>query len=342
VSGLRHEDERSGRASDVRWQQEHLRALQLVEMAPIGMGIARYEVRDGSLRFVIVDANPAARALLGRGAVGSDFCDLLDAGLGTDLRDRCVDVLLTGTVWRSDVARSQARPERVLLVYVFPMGRGAVGLSIEDVTERARAASALRHQALHDGLTGLPNRRHYVDRLRRALDEAERRRADVAVLVLDLNRFKQINDAMGHHHGDRLLVMLAERLRTNLRECDVIARLGGDEFALVLTRGGPAVARAVAARALGIVHEPFDVDGVRHSVTASIGIAVYPHDGDDADHLTRLADAAMYAAKRNGGGVVVHRSGLQGGPEALADEELPNGEKHQEKEDDGNEGDDAR
>jgi diguanylate cyclase (GGDEF)-like protein len=309
VSGLTQEGGRPGERPDVRLEHDHRRAQLLVEMAPIGMGVARYEVHDGALRFVLVDVNPAARALLGPDPIGANLCDLLDTGGDTDLRDRCVDVMLTGTVWRSEVARSQARSGRVLLVYVFPVGRGAVGLSIEDVTERTLAASALRHQALHDGLTGLPNRRLFADRLRRGLDDARHEGASVSVLMLDLDRFKQINDALGHHHGDRLLIELGERLRTNLRECDLVARLGGDEFALILTTGDADAARRVADRALHLVDEPFDIDGHRHSVTASIGIAVFPDHGESADQLTRRADEAMYAAKRRGGGVVLFGEG---------------------------------
>ena len=282
----------------------------LVEHAPIGMCVVAYSVADGAGRFTITSANPAAGAALGSPTVGEELTELARTDTRTSLRDRCLDVLLTGQPWRTDHAVVAAQPGRVFLLYVFRLGHGTLGVSLEDVTDRAEQASQLRYQALHDGLTGLANRRLFGDRLRRCLDEGRRAGTRVALLMLDLNRFKQVNDTLGHDHGDRLLAAFGHRLRALVRDCDTIARLGGDEFGLLLA--GPALdlatARRVAQRALGCLDEPFEIDGHVHRLGASVGIALYPDHGDDPEVLTKRADAAMYAAKRAGGGFRVHRA----------------------------------
>jgi diguanylate cyclase (GGDEF)-like protein len=139
------------------------------------------------------------------------------------------------------------------------------------------------------------------------LREARRSGHGLALLLMDLNQFKEVNDQLGHHHGDRLLAGVAARLRDSLRECDTVARLGGDEFALLLTDGSGVVgARAVAQKVLQCLSEPFDLDGMAISARASIGIALSPDHGDDDESLLRRADIAMYKAKRAGGGVAVY------------------------------------
>jgi diguanylate cyclase (GGDEF)-like protein len=145
------------------------------------------------------------------------------------------------------------------------------------------------------------------DRLRHGLRESRRTGRTIALLLLDLNQFKEVNDQFGHHHGDRLLVAVANRLRDSLRECDTVARLGGDEFALLLADGSElAGARAVAHKVTQCLREPFVLDGMTISIKASVGIAVSPDHGDDVETLTRRADMAMYKAKRAGGGTAVY------------------------------------
>ncbi len=174
------------------------------------------------------------------------------------------------------------------------------------MTERARRLEELERLALHDALTGLPNRLLLDDRLRQGLLQAQRRGEPLAVLLLDLNGFKQVNDTLGHHMGDRLLQQLAPRLAGPLRKSDTLARLGGDEFAVLLApptdleEAGRAAERLVASLA-----EPFTIDGARLEVGASVGVALYPDHGVDAAELLRRADAAMYAAKRSGLGFAV-------------------------------------
>lgn len=169
-----------------------------------------------------------------------------------------------------------------------------------DITDRKTQQAQLEHQALHDALTGLPNRTLLVDRLDHALCAARRDRMAVALLLLDLNRFKDINDTLGHRVGDKVLSEVAERLAKPLRESDTVARLGGDEFAILL----PAMAdleraRNVATRLLESLDEPFQVENLSLEVGASIGIALYPVHAEDGARLLQCADVAMYAAKHN-------------------------------------------
>jgi diguanylate cyclase (GGDEF)-like protein len=155
------------------------------------------------------------------------------------------------------------------------------------------------HQALHDSLTGLPNRVLFQDRIDLALAEARRTAGRAAVLLLDLDRFKEINDALGHASGDDLLTQLTDRLRHTLRETDTIARLGGDEFGIVMRVNGPEDVHDAAARIHAVLEEPFEIGGLELEVGASIGGVLFPDDALDADTLVRYADVAMYAAKRN-------------------------------------------
>jgi diguanylate cyclase (GGDEF)-like protein len=153
-----------------------------------------------------------------------------------------------------------------------------------------------RYQALHDPLTDLPNRTLFQDRTGVALRTAARSGATVAVLLLDLNRFKEVNDTLGHHYGDDLLLQVAGRLRESLREADSVARLGGDEFAVLLPISGWEEALAATQRVGAALHEPFSTYDIALDVDASIGVAL-AEPGDDVETLLRHADVAMYEAK---------------------------------------------
>jgi diguanylate cyclase (GGDEF)-like protein len=174
--------------------------------------------------------------------------------------------------------------------------------SIRDITARKQAESALEHQALHDALTDLPNRVLLHDRLQQAIRAAERDHTAVALLIMDLDRFKEVNDTFGHHTGDLLLEQLGERLGGVLRGSDTIARLGGDEFAVLLPTASVEDANHIAGRLREVLEEPFSLGGLQLEIDASIGIALSPEHGTDADTLLRRADVAMYIAKRNGSG----------------------------------------
>jgi len=165
-----------------------------------------------------------------------------------------------------------------------------------------RQAEQNRHQALHDALTGLPNRILFGDRVRLAILAAARARTGLAVLMLDLDRFKEINDTLGHACGDLLLQEVGKRLEATVREGDSVARLGGDEFGLLLPRSSEAAVVEVVTRIRGSVERPFILRGLPVSVEASVGIAFYPDDGGDVEVLLQRADAAMYVAKGNNSG----------------------------------------
>jgi diguanylate cyclase (GGDEF)-like protein len=158
----------------------------------------------------------------------------------------------------------------------------------------------VRRLAATDELTGLPNRRHFNERLADALDRAGREQQRLALLLIDLDRFKELNDALGHHAGDLVLAQVGPRLRVHLRTDDELARLGGDEFAVLLQTGGGA--EHVAQRLLRALDASFTIDGVDVRVGGSIGIALYPDDGTDATTLLQRADVAMYQAKASGTG----------------------------------------
>ncbi|HVM39988.1 MAG TPA: diguanylate cyclase, partial [Acidimicrobiia bacterium] len=175
-----------------------------------------------------------------------------------------------------------------------------------DITERRRAEEALRYQALHDSLTGLPNRVLLQDRLRHAIATAERSGEPLGLLLLDLDQFKEINDTLGHDHGDRLLQQIGSRLRRVLRENDTIARLGGDEFAVIVPGADRVGCERVAGKIEQALEEPFPLEDMTVQARASVGIAVFPDQGTDAETLIQRADVAMYVAKRKGGGVAVY------------------------------------
>jgi diguanylate cyclase (GGDEF)-like protein/PAS domain S-box-containing protein len=177
---------------------------------------------------------------------------------------------------------------------------GTYGIA-RDVSSRKRAEEVIYHQAYHDILTGLPNRTLFKDRLGLALHQARRKRAELAVMFVDLDRFKLVNDTLGHVQGDALLQQVAGRLKECLRQGDTLARQGGDEFTLVLPElRDREDARIVAAKFLERLHQPFDLDGHEVHISASIGIAVYPEHGETLDELLRHADIAMYQVKGRG------------------------------------------
>lgn len=181
-------------------------------------------------------------------------------------------------------------------------GRLARFSLVQDVTERQQLHQQLLHQAHHDMLTGLPNRLLLLDRMEQALASAARRHRKVAVICLDLDRFKQINDTYGHAVGDLCLREMAERLRSRLRATDTVARSGGEEFTIVAGDLATVTdAERIADDLLHSVRKPFVVDQYPIDMTGSFGIALFPDHGEDAATLWRSADAAMYRVKRSGG-----------------------------------------
>lgn len=173
-----------------------------------------------------------------------------------------------------------------------------VSTQIATAIERKQAEIRLQHLALHDVLTGLPNRELFRDRLNTALIRAQRQQGRMALLYIDLDEFKEVNDGFGHAIGDLLLRQVANRLTSCVRESDTVARIGGDEFVIVLDEiGAPEDAALVAAKIRAVLASPFELAHHRVPISSSIGIAVHPEDGADSETLKRRADAAMYEDK---------------------------------------------
>jgi diguanylate cyclase (GGDEF)-like protein len=201
-------------------------------------------------------------------------------------------------VWRTAFASV------LILVLSGLLGRLSWQLALSRLHERESAldhARRVEYLAYHDGLTGLPNRGMFSKLLNQSISDAHRYERTLAVAFLDLDRFKQINDSLGHEAGDQLLQDVSVRLRACVRESDTVARLGGDEFVVLLTGlENPAEAAAVAQKLLTIVARPFNLCGQEFRITVSIGISTYPQDGLDEQMLTKNADIAMYQAKALG------------------------------------------
>ncbi|MEO7497580.1 MAG: EAL domain-containing protein [Massilia sp.] len=171
-----------------------------------------------------------------------------------------------------------------------------------DISERKASEKQIQFLAHHDALTGLPNRFVCAERLKVSIQQARRTGKKVAVMFVDLDRFKNINDSLGHHVGDALLCSVSQRLASILREGDTVSRLGGDEFVIILAEVTSAekVGKFVEQRLMPALRAPHDIDGVELYISSSIGIALSPDDGDDIDNLMRHADTAMYQAKKMG------------------------------------------
>ncbi len=178
--------------------------------------------------------------------------------------------------------------------------------AVIDITDHKATEDALEHQALHDTLTDLPNRTLLLDRLQQALLAARRGGQTLALVLIDLDRFKDVNDTFGHHYGDLLLRQVVRHLRRVLRESDTVARLGGDEFAILLPEVDRSGVAAAAKKLLAVLDGPFEADGHSLDVGASIGIAVHPEHGHDANALLQRADIAMYRAKGAGLGFAIY------------------------------------
>ena len=267
---------------------------------------------EGTFTYV----SPAAKAILGYepeemiGRPAADFVHPLDRERkraefeGSEVSGTHVDTFRSlrkdgSFVWLESVSR-QIRDASGAITEVQAAAR--------DITQRKEAEEALEHQALHDLLTGLPNRALLQDRIEQALLALKRSLGIVGLLLVDLDRFKEVNDTYGHAVGDDLLREVARRFRDAVREGDTVARLGGDEFAVVLPDAADAAyAQQVAKRLRQALVAPFAVGAVPLWVEASIGIALAPEHGETADELLRHADVAMYDAKRGRTEVAIYR-----------------------------------
>jgi diguanylate cyclase (GGDEF)-like protein/PAS domain S-box-containing protein len=291
-----------------RAEEQVSQYVDLVERIQLALFVF---IADGD-ELLLTAINPEASLITGVQAdlaVGRTVEDVLPIIEADLLRESLVDTAISGEGFVIDEFRLTPAGSggRVYTAHAFPLPGNGVGLSLQDVTERTMAAEVLRRQALHDGLTGLPNRTLLNDRLRQALQHSQTTEEPVALLLMDLDQFKEVNDALGHDHGDRLLIEMSRRLQRVLRDIDTIARLGGDEFAVLLTiNADERGALAVAARVRESLEEPFQLGGISVQTSASIGVALYPGHANDAETLAQRADVAMYTAKRAGGGIALY------------------------------------
>ncbi len=274
-------------------------ALSLLAAAPHGLAIL---APDGRVTF----ANEACARLLAHRSpdelVGRSWGELLDAPEAERVEREGLSRARAGETWSGEAALRRHDGVHVpVALRVTPLGAGQLAVSLDDVSAERELGERLRALAHHDTLTGLPNRRLFEDRLEIALAQAHRYRHRVALFFIDLDRFKQVNDALGQAAGDELLCAVAERLLACVREGDTVARLGGDEFTLLLPGIHYAEDLAAISRKLSdSLREPFRVAGRELSVTASAGISLYPEDGEEVEALLKSADTAMYRAKERG------------------------------------------
>jgi diguanylate cyclase (GGDEF)-like protein len=303
-------------------QQEVGRAAEALDGAREGLAAAEGKL-EVSLR------QQTAVAQLGRRALeGEDVRDLIDEAvvISSDVLGRDVAAAIVGSAGarRIDAGSGAAEGQQIPIgSRESPLGELRVGHDpvlapdelaflqaianvLADAIERLHAEEGVRHQALHDALTGLPNRVLFSDRLEHTIKAARRDPAPFSVLMLDLNRFKEINDTLGHSIGDQVLREIGPRLTPLLRPRDTLARLGGDEFMLLLPSAGSEEAEEVADRILAAMREPFALGTLTVTVDASVGIVNYPTHGEDAETLVQRADIAMYLAKERGGGAVLY------------------------------------
>ena len=273
------------------------------------------DVADGIIaldrRGVIVSFSRSAEAIFGyreNEIVGRsvDVLVVRDPRAGSDPLDRILAATrLPGRAGELVARRKggQVIPIGVSASEVLSNGHVCYILTIRDVTIRKRTEETIRNLAYHDALTGLPNRRLFTDRLAQAIERARRNRRQLAVMILDLDRFKLINDSLGLTKGDQVLREVGERVVAAVRRSDTVARLGGDDFLLLLpgVEGAESGAK-VAQKILDTLLPPLYLDDQELHLGATLGITLYPHDGDDAETLIRNADTALYRAKEHSRG----------------------------------------
>lgn len=333
ASGLRPDDEQlevlravAAHAALAIESAERLAELQAViarQRAVIGSSLDCVIAIDQSGR--VLEFNPAAERTFGfstQDALGRELAELIVPPEAREKHRRGLRRVvergggeLLGRRIEMVACRRDASRLPVELTLTLVPGGVSDGLSsdrdepviygfVRDISDRRRAEQQLAHLASHDPLTGLPNRVLVERELDLALARAHRVQASVALMFVDLDDFKAVNDQLGHAAGDRLLTAVADRLRAGLRDCDLLGRHGGDEFIVVLAdldQNPVAAAQAVAIKLLDGLRDPFVIDDTELQVAASVGISVYPRDADSSEALMRCADLAMYRAKTAGG-----------------------------------------
>jgi diguanylate cyclase (GGDEF)-like protein/PAS domain S-box-containing protein len=296
--GQRSKEVRSAnREAEAKWPL----AAELIEASPTGIMVT-------DLTAAILVVNPAFSRITGFAAeevVGKTPRLLTSGRHRPGFYRRMWHSLATSGRWQGEVwnrrKNDQVYPQW-LSIFALRDNDGSVvryAAFLKDISANKYAEAHLRRLATHDGLTGLPNRTLALDRLSQSLARARRSRAGVAVLYLDLDLFKQVNDTWGHEAGDAVLREVARRLKTCVRRSDTVARMGGDEFLLVLPEVAERrVAEAVAANVVRSLARAISLGASHCHVGVSIGISLYPENGREAKELIRAADAAMYSGKQ--------------------------------------------
>ncbi len=302
VQELQHALRERDAALSISQRNLHL-AEKVIESSLEGIMITDEQV-------VIMSVNPAFTRLTGYTAedvIGKSPALLSSGRHDKAFYDAMWQCLRQTGHWQGEVwnrrKSGEIYPERLTIAAITDRDNRLTHYAalFSDITELKENEERIRHLAYYDALTGLPNRRLLEDRLRVALAHAHRNRRQLALLFIDLDRFKRINDSLGHEVGDQLLVAIAQRLRDGLREDDTVARMGGDEFVAVLSDiDNPEHAALIARRLIESLKRPVRVDEHELVVTTSIGISIYPDDCDSALALVKNADIAMYRAKDTG------------------------------------------
>jgi diguanylate cyclase (GGDEF)-like protein/PAS domain S-box-containing protein len=302
--------ERNKMQETVKESEERYRLL--VELSPDGIAVHF----EGNFVFV----NPAGARLLGASApdqlIGTSIFDIVHPDSREIARLRLQQpgnrkgavpwseekfVRRDGTVMEVEVMSTQ---------FLFE-GMQAAQTIFRDVTERKQMEQRLKQLALYDALTGLPNRALFFDRMIQLLALAKRNEFVLALLYMDLDRFKIINDTLGHDAGDALLKEVSQRMTSCLRKADTVARMGGDEFICICGRiTAPQDAGVVAEKILAVLSEPYHLKGEVCTIGTSIGISIYPQDGDNVETLVSKADTAMYRVKEQGKGGYAYFSAI--------------------------------
>ena len=303
----------------IHWVILGYRVGYLLRAARAFLDLARSEEKTRALlraipdRILRIGADGAVLDLVAGVCIAADpsvedagkrtLSDVLPGGIPEEVLRNIGEARKSGGIQRFEYAIDSAAGRRSFEARIVSIPGEESLLIARDMTDRKKAEDQLAHMAYHDALTGLPNRVAFSERLFQELARAKRRNEVVAIVFLDLDRFKDVNDTLGHDAGDRLLVAVAERLRGAMRETDTLARISGDEFCIILPDQRDEHAAIEAGRRVHQAFtEPFHIDGQEAHVTASMGISLYPANGGSPETLVKQADIAMFRAKSLGGG----------------------------------------
>lgn len=259
---------------------------------------------------IILKVNPAVKSMFNydeKELLGERFDKLLESRnsyIESILHNSSQSLNLDDKEDRQEVTAKRKNgdefPAELQIGKTFVESQVYIACTIRDITKKKQAQELIVHMAYHDGLTNLPNRRFFSDHLNTKLNEAKKSNQPLALLFLDVDHFKNINDSLGHLAGDRLLQEIAKRLNAIIREGDYVARIGGDEFNILLPNTNIEIALDFADEILKSFKSPFYFDNYELYITTSIGISIFPHDGEDSLTLSKNADAALYRSKEQG------------------------------------------